>query len=223
MYPLLAALDNAADGAYVIDENQRIVYWNQAAQALLGYTADEVLGRLCHEIVQARDEQDHRWCRGNCHVVARARLGKAMETFTVCAHSKSGALRWINVSILALPVGAANGTKLVLHLFRDATEVHQRDLFARQVLNLVSGLPPAESQPVQPASLQVEQKLTGREQQVLVLLTRGLSTDEIATALSISKATTRNHIQSILQKLQVRSRAAAVSYAFEHHLVSRGD
>ncbi len=223
MYSLLAALDNAADGAYVIDENQHIVYWNQAAQAMLGYTADEVIGRSCHEIIQGRDEHDHRWCRGNCHVVASARQGQSVETFTVCARSKSGTLRWINVSILTLPLGTTNNAKLVLHLFRDATEVHQRNVFVRQVLNLVSELPPAEVPPARPTSPRVEQILTSREEQVLVLLARGHSTDEIAAMLSISIATARNHIQSILQKLQVHSRAAAVSYAFEHNLIAKND
>ena len=56
--------------------------------------------------------------------------------------------------------------------------------------------------------------------EVLQLLAQGYSTDQTAQALSISKATTRNHIQNIYQKLQVHTRAQAVAYAFEHDLVS---
>jgi PAS domain S-box-containing protein len=35
MESLFQALANAADGAFVIDDNQRIIYWNRAAQEIL--------------------------------------------------------------------------------------------------------------------------------------------------------------------------------------------
>lgn len=220
MYSLLAALDNAADGAYVIDENQRIVYWNSAAQSMLGYAPEEVLGRSCVEIIQGRDEHDHRWCRGNCHVITTVREGEVVETFNVCARSKSGALRWLNVSILTLPVAAASNPKLVLHLFRDATEIRQHDVFARQVLSLVNSMQPVLAPQVAALAVpDMARQLTSREQEVLVLLAHGYSTENIAKSLSISPSTARNHIQSVLQKLHVHTRAAAVAYAFEHNLV----
>ncbi|MCS6843853.1 MAG: response regulator transcription factor [Caldilineales bacterium] len=62
--------------------------------------------------------------------------------------------------------------------------------------------------------------LTQRERDVLSLLARGCSTEEIAEALSISVFTVRNHIQNILHKLQVHSRSAAVALAFERGLVA---
>jgi DNA-binding NarL/FixJ family response regulator len=51
-------------------------------------------------------------------------------------------------------------------------------------------------------------------------LAQGFSTQQIVQALSISRSTTRNHIQNIYQKLEVHTRAQAVAYAFEHGLVS---
>jgi DNA-binding NarL/FixJ family response regulator len=56
--------------------------------------------------------------------------------------------------------------------------------------------------------------------EVLHLLAQGFSTQQIVQALSISRSTTRNHIQNICQKLEVHTRAQAVAYAFEHGLVS---
>ena len=46
-----------------------------AAEALFGYPAGEVLGRSCFDIIHGRDEHDHTWCRGNCHVAVGARAG----------------------------------------------------------------------------------------------------------------------------------------------------
>jgi DNA-binding NarL/FixJ family response regulator len=62
-------------------------------------------------------------------------------------------------------------------------------------------------------------RLTKREQEVLSLLADGLAQDAIATELYISPKTVSTHIQRILSKLGVHSRAEAVSYAFREGLV----
>ena len=61
--------------------------------------------------------------------------------------------------------------------------------------------------------------LTDREHEVLGLLAEGLRQDEIAEQLVISKKTVGTHIEHILGKLGVRSRAAAVAAAYRHSLV----
>lgn len=221
MHPMLVALDKAADGAYAIDETQRIVYWNGVAQKMLGYSAEEVIGRLCHEIIRGRDDHDHIWCRGNCYVTATSRAGEPVETFNTCARTKSGGLRWINVSILALPA-VEGSASLIVHLFRDATGTKQQELFTRQVLGLAQNLRQASRLEVQPLLQKpAAGPLTEREIEVLALMAEGLSTEKIAEALSVSRSTTRNHIQNILQKLHVHNRSAAVAYAFEHGIIAR--
>lgn len=52
--------------------------------------------------------------------------------------------------------------------------------------------------------------LTKREKQVFELLITNKSTKEIASALSISEKTVRNHISNGMQKLGVKGRANAV-------------
>ena len=221
MESLLAALDRATDGAYVIDENQRIVYWSPAAERLLGYSADETMGRPCYEILRGRNEQERLWCRGNCHVSATSQAGEPVDTFNVFTRTKEGSIRWLNVSILSLSL-AADEPSHVVHLFRDVTELHQREQFTQQVLGLVQNLQKPATPSMARTKADAEDGLTLREREVLALLADGLSTDAIAEALSISRSTTRNHIQNILQKLQIHSRAEAVAYAFEHGMVAGG-
>jgi DNA-binding NarL/FixJ family response regulator len=60
--------------------------------------------------------------------------------------------------------------------------------------------------------------LTSREQEVLTLLARGLTQAQIAEELFISPKTVGGHIQRILEKLGVHSRAQAVAVAHEHGL-----
>jgi DNA-binding NarL/FixJ family response regulator len=54
---------------------------------------------------------------------------------------------------------------------------------------------------------------------VLRLLVTGQTDREIADILFISHATARSHVSSILRKLDVTSRTAAASYAFQHGLI----
>jgi len=53
-------------------------------------------------------------------------------------------------------------------------------------------------------------KLSSREWEVLEAMGRGMTTSEIADTLYLSKATVRSHVASILKKLQVPDRYAAV-------------
>lgn len=55
--------------------------------------------------------------------------------------------------------------------------------------------------------------LTVRERQVLALLAEGLRASTIAHGLGLSEATVRNHIRSILRKLDSHSQLAAVAEA----------
>jgi DNA-binding NarL/FixJ family response regulator len=76
-----------------------------------------------------------------------------------------------------------------------------------------------------PPTLEVAEaiaELTEREREVLILIARGLSNDEIAEALVVSGATVKTHINRILSKTGVRSRAQVVVLAYETGLVRPG-
>jgi two-component system NarL family response regulator len=61
--------------------------------------------------------------------------------------------------------------------------------------------------------------LTGREHEVLELIVRGRSNKEIGTALGISEATVKSHINSILGKLGVTDRTQAATTALQRGIV----
>jgi DNA-binding NarL/FixJ family response regulator len=61
--------------------------------------------------------------------------------------------------------------------------------------------------------------LTPREQEVLCRLVRGEDTGGLATAMGVTRATARSHIQSVLTKLGVHSRLEAATIAVRYGLV----
>lgn len=67
----------------------------------------------------------------------------------------------------------------------------------------------------QPTSILTE-KLTDREQDVLKLIAKGFNNNDIAGQLHLSEGTVRNHVSSILEKLDVTDRTQAAVIAIQH-------
>lgn len=61
--------------------------------------------------------------------------------------------------------------------------------------------------------------LTARELEILKILTKGLTNKQIASALGISDNTVRNHINSIIEKLEVSDRTEASTTAIQRGIV----
>jgi NarL family two-component system response regulator LiaR len=74
--------------------------------------------------------------------------------------------------------------------------------------------------PVAPKQPRTAEPLSERELEVLRLVARGMSNQEIADTLVVGEATVRSHVSSILRKLQLASRTQAALYALREGLVA---
>ncbi len=86
----------------------------------------------------------------------------------------------------------------------------------RLIAEFVRRPPPGSATPVELS------ELTERELEVLMLIARGLSNGEIASALFLGEATVKTHVTHVLTKLKLRDRVQAVVLAYESGLVHPG-
>lgn len=75
----------------------------------------------------------------------------------------------------------------------------------------------------EPATKGLYSPLSAREVEILDYISRGNSNKEIAKSLKISDQTVKNHITSILKKLSVNDRTAAVVHALRHGWIKMHD
>lgn len=213
------ALEGAADGAFFVDRALQITYWNRAAQEILGYSRDDVAGKPCFSALRCRDDRGRLICRERCWVAERALRGRSVTSFDACAVARSGDLRWIHMSILTYQAQEAD--PVVVHFVRDAAHRKQSEKLIQQVVKMAGHL--RSESPSRDSSLMPEtragDRLTPREREVLRLLAEGLNTQGIARSLFVSPTTVRNHVQNLLQKLNLHSRVEVVAYAYKHGLV----
>lgn len=242
---MVVDLAHSTDAALVVDTRRRIVFWNKAAERLLGFPAHEVVGRACCEVVGL--------CRAGLECPAPTQVEPGQPGAGPGAwlrhemRTRTGAACRLNL----LPYGAwgRDGEYRTAYIIRadhsharapwvkgadalsgEQTESTDAGLEAslpkptRSLLNSeprvslsdpsVSGASHVATMPESADSTSTQNAgapdLTRREREVLSLLAMGMTNAEIATALNISPITARNHVISVIEKLNVHTRLQAV-------------
>ncbi len=209
-------LSRSGEAAFAIDSSDRLVYWNKDCEKLLGFEAQKVLGKLCYEVMGGRDESGNVYCFKNCPVAHQARHDPddPVQPFMLAVKDKQGQPRELTVSMFAVPA-VRPSLSAVVHVIREtgAPDSPLEKALARQAAAAPPPLWPLLASEGRPA------ELTVREKEILRCLAEGSPTSDIAKKLFIAPVTVRNHVQSILQKLEVHTKLAAVVFAYRHQLI----
>ena len=212
--PLLSALVNSPDPAFATDRHNRIIFWNRSAEQILGYSADEIVGNSCASALQGCDVYGNRYCSETCPVTQIAVRNETVRHFDLRLRTKDRRTVTVDVSILNLAVKPPDHF-LLLHILRLA----EGPAAPAQPSGEPAAPPRAALIAIRDSPDVRARKLTAREVEVIGMLAAGHTTPEIASRLHISTLTARNHIQNILEKLEVHSKAEAVAFAFQKHLL----
>jgi len=207
---VLEMLADAPEGVYAVDMDHHIVFWNSGAERILGYRAEDVLGRRCYEVVRglSEDDQEH-VCKRDCGSILQARDASVAPSHTVLTRTISGEPKWISATHVLIPASRTEVSTLV-HLFHDVTEEIESKHLIQRLGGLLSLKPVVSGRSSVTDGHDGTRSLSPRERDVLRLLAQGLGTDDIAERLVVNRTTVRNHIQHILAKLEVHNRLEAV-------------
>jgi diguanylate cyclase (GGDEF)-like protein/PAS domain S-box-containing protein len=83
-------LDNLYDGVYFVDPDRKIVYWNEAAERMTGFTRSEMVNRYCYDdMLMHVDDKGANLCQRNCLLGKSILEGVTVEG-EVYYHHKEG-------------------------------------------------------------------------------------------------------------------------------------
>jgi PAS domain S-box-containing protein len=209
---LFESLVRSPDPVFATDRHLNVIFWNASCERLLGFSDDEIVGSGCASALEGCDAFGNRYCSEHCPVTAMAVRGETIRHFGLRLRAKDGRILPMDVSVLHLAVRPPDHFVLAHILAPSEPSVRPPNA--------------SPSAPPRPTLVSVREspdararRLTTREVEVLGMLAAGRSAPEIAGRLHISMLTARNHIQNILEKLEVHSKAEAVAFAFQQRIV----
>jgi diguanylate cyclase (GGDEF)-like protein/PAS domain S-box-containing protein len=100
-------LNSLQDGVYYLDRNRVITYWNQGAEKISGYTAEQVIGKSCHNnLLNHVNDQGLELCNEHCPMAATMQDGKPREAYVYLHHAEG---HRVPVQIRATPIRDKSG------------------------------------------------------------------------------------------------------------------
>ena len=107
-------LNHAPYGSYAVDMGQAILFWNRSAERILGFKADQVIGRRCYEVIQSLPEKGSTpVCMEGCPAIRLARNGIVPPVVHVRMRCSSDSRKLVTVTSMILDESQADEALLV--------------------------------------------------------------------------------------------------------------
>lgn len=142
-----AYLSQLFEGVYLVDKNRKILYWNQAAESITGYSATEVVNKSCFDnILMHVDADGKELCLAGCPLQASVEDGHIHNAAIFLRHKQGYR---VPVNVRSVPLKDAHGlVDCVMEVFTRAdpsTSDEQLKVLVRKAfLDSLTGLPNKE-------------------------------------------------------------------------------
>lgn len=115
-------LDHLYDGVYFVNRQREITYWNEGAQRITGYTAQQVTGCRCSDgLLMHIDEHGTQLCKVGCPLAATIKDGKPREVEAYLHHADG---HRVPVCIRVSPIQDSQGNITgAVEVFSDNTQM----------------------------------------------------------------------------------------------------
>ena len=206
-------MQSAPFAVYAVDMTQTIVFWNSAAEQMLGHQSVEVVGRKCYEVCNTLPEVgSDPICIQGCPSIRLARAGQVPLIDNARIHCASDERQLVTVTPIVIPLNGRHGDNIMIHILSQQN-VHSQERstsLADSIANMLSqqGLHSDEVA-----------TLTSREREVLRRVALGNEVAQIAAKLNISDHTVLNHIRNARTKLRAANRMEAVLFAMVSDMI----
>ncbi len=130
-----AVLRTAADGIITFNDRGIIEEWNQAAERIFGYGAEEIMGERVQRLMEIPSELERSGSDGQAGGTVRA-LNKVISTPSMIRQGRrrDGSTFWMEVAFSEVPLG---DRRLTTGIFRDVTRRVQDEERIRQMNELL--------------------------------------------------------------------------------------
>ena len=209
MHTLDNVFEKSTDAVFGIDTAGVIRFSNPSFQKLMGYTARQLLGSQCAEVLCGTNLCGQEFCGPNCPIPKTVTGQPAISDFDLVVRRADGDSVLVNIgACYTSPRLREHSTQV--DVFFSMRQVHARRMIQRMAMS-------SAEKPVAHNTNSYD-RLSVRERQVLDLAAEGMTTSQVAGHLSISTLTVRTHFKNIYSKLGVNSRTEAVIFAIQHKM-----
>ncbi len=204
---LLDMISGSTDGVFAIGADNKIVFWNETAQEILGFKSKDVIGKSYNEIVPATDLNGNSVCLGKYAHKKEIDADTEVQNCEIITHSAKANRIWLNLTVFIVP-STQDEYGMSVFVFRDIT---RQKIYEKIISEVISKTELANQfSDAMPAT---------REREILLLLADGHTTKSISSKLYIALSTLRKHIRNIYSKLQAHSMVEALAIARKSNLI----
>lgn len=130
-----AILASIGDGMVVIDQDERITIMNKPAEAMLGWKAEEAMGKLFTQIVPAEDDKGYALAHQTRPMRMALTLGKKLSSTAYYFRKDKSKFP---VAITVSPINLGGSTIGAIEIFRDITKEKEQDTMKTEFIQVVS-------------------------------------------------------------------------------------